>query len=188
MADRFPDLDPAGVALLNALGAVHSEDLDSPTPCSEWTVGVLVAHIDELTKAFADTAAKEFGPWTDNSPAEREFRLSPGWSTRLPRHVEELVLAWHRPEAWTGMTRAGGVDLPGEVAGLEALTEVVLHGWDLARAVGTHYELDEGTARVVLDHVRRAEPGTFGPPVPVPEDADTLDHALALSGRDPDWP
>ena len=30
------------------------------------------------------------------------------------------------------MTEAGGVTMPGEVTGLVALDEVVLHGWDLA--------------------------------------------------------
>ena len=32
------------------------------------------------------------------------------------------------------MTRAGGVELPAEVMGNVALAEVVIHGWDVARA------------------------------------------------------
>ncbi|MDQ3527919.1 MAG: TIGR03086 family metal-binding protein, partial [Actinomycetota bacterium] len=116
---------------------------------------------------------------------------APGWAARIPRTVETLVRAWHRPEAWTGQTRAGGVDLPGEVAGLVALNEVVLHGWDLARATGQGYDIDDATATAVLgfvsqigDHEREA---MFGPALPAPDDADALDHALALSGRDPRW-
>ena len=34
------------------------------------------------------------------------------------------------------MTRAGGIDLPGEIMGPVALAEVVIHGWDVARAIG----------------------------------------------------
>ena len=30
--------------------------------------------------------------------------------------LAELAAAWQEPGAWEGMTRVGGVDLPGEVA------------------------------------------------------------------------
>ena len=45
------------------------------------------------------------------------------------------------------MSRAGGVDFPGEVAGMVALTEVVVHGWDLARATGQPYGIDAADSR-----------------------------------------
>lgn len=37
---------------------------------------------------------------------------------------------------------AGGVDLPRQVAGLVALDEVVLHGWDVAKATGQPYNVE----------------------------------------------
>jgi hypothetical protein len=40
------------------------------------------------------------------------------------------------------MTEVGGNTLPGEVTGVVALDEVVLHGWDLARATGQDYRCD----------------------------------------------
>ena len=40
------------------------------------------------------------------------------------------------------MTAAGGVDLPGEVAGIVALDELVVHGWDLAKATGQPADYD----------------------------------------------
>ena len=42
--------------------------------------------------------------------------------------------AWQDEPAWTGVTRAGSVDLPGEIAGTVAVHEVVAHGWDIAAA------------------------------------------------------
>ncbi len=191
MGDHLPDLDPAGVALVNTLGGVHAEHLALPTPCQDWTVQDLIAHVDGLTQAFTAAADKDFGPWTDTDPQQQSRDLAPGWAARIPRTVETLVRAWRRPEAWTGQTRAGGVDLPGEVAGLVALNEVVLHGCDLARATGQGYDVDDATATAVRgfvsqigDHEREA---MFGPALPAPDDADALDHALALSGRDPRW-
>ena len=32
------------------------------------------------------------------------------------------------------MTKVAGIDMPNSVAGLVALEELVVHGWDLARA------------------------------------------------------
>lgn len=47
------------------------------------------------------------------------------------------------------MQAAGGVDLPGEVAGLVALDEIVVHGWDLAVVTGQRFDPgDEAVATV----------------------------------------
>ena len=35
------------------------------------------------------------------------------------------------------MTKAGPVEMPGEIGGLVALDEIVVHGWDLARRPGS---------------------------------------------------
>jgi uncharacterized protein (TIGR03086 family) len=88
------------------------------------------------------------------------------------------------------MSRAGGVDFPGEVAGIVALTEVVIHGWDLAVATGQHYDVDPATLDAVLPHVTAIAAegpveGLFGPAVPITDDAPLLERVIALSGRDP---
>jgi uncharacterized protein (TIGR03086 family) len=93
------------------------------------------------------------------------------------------------------MTKAGGVDLPGEIAGLVVLDEVLLHGWDLARATGQGYVVTDEEARAVLPFVTPEESdpggadreGLFGPVVPVPADASLFDRVLGFAGRDPHW-
>jgi uncharacterized protein (TIGR03086 family) len=89
------------------------------------------------------------------------------------------------------MTRAGGIDLPGAIAGLVALGEITLHGWDLARATGQEYDCDDATAIVLEGFVQGFDaggtPGLFGPAVEAPEGAGPFERALARSGRDPDW-
>ena len=101
------------------------------------------------------------------------------------------MTAWYASSAWEGMTRAGGVDLPGEVAGVVALSEVTLHGWDLARATGQDYACDEATAAVLTTFVEGFDPagtpGLFGPALEPPPDADIFDRVLARAGRDPGW-
>jgi len=78
------------------------------------------------------------------------------------------------------------------VTGSVALTEVVIHGWDIARAAGLPYAVDRHTAEAVLAHVTLVAAegpveGLFGPAVPVADDAPVLDRIVALSGRDPAW-
>lgn len=105
-----------------------------------------------------------------------------------------LADTWRDPAAWTGMTRAGGVDLPGATAGAVLADELVVHGWDLARATAQEYAPDPAALRAAYGFLRAAAGdglargrGVVGPVVPVPEDARPLDRALGLSGRDPRW-
>ncbi|MEK8145526.1 TIGR03086 family metal-binding protein [Streptomyces sp. M10(2022)] len=97
------------------------------------------------------------------------------------------------PAAWQSMTRAGGIDLPAGVAGMVALNELVVHGWDLARSTGRTFRADEASLRsseAMLTPDDEGPPASgelFGPPVPVPQGAPLMDRVIALSGRSPDW-
>jgi uncharacterized protein (TIGR03086 family) len=79
--------------------------------------------------------------------------------------------------------------------GVVALDELVLHGWDLARATGQPFKPDPtSTATVLAFTTEMAKPehaahrkGLYGPVVPVPEDAPPFDRALGFAGRDPKW-
>lgn len=71
-------------------------------------------------------------------------------------------------------------------------SDLVIHGWDLARATGQDYRCEEDTAqltyRFLLDMGgQRQQRGSFAAPLPTPEQTSLLDRALALSGRDPRW-
>ena len=89
------------------------------------------------------------------------------------------------------MTRAGGVDLPADVAGVVALDELVIHGWDLAKAIHMPSGYDGPGLEAVYSTVQQFSAsgieGLFGPPVAVPDDAPVLDRILGLAGRDPRW-
>jgi uncharacterized protein (TIGR03086 family) len=150
-----------------------------------------VSHVGGLALAFTAAARKEFGELTDTPPVEG-VPLDDDWRTAYPARLAELAAAWREPTAWEGMSRTGGVDFPGEVAGIVALTEVVIHGWDVAAATGQEYEIDPGTLDGVLPHVTAIAAegpveGLFGPAVAVADDAPALDRVIAMSGRDPGW-
>jgi uncharacterized protein (TIGR03086 family) len=189
------DLEPAARRMADLVGGVPDELLDAPTPCPAYTLGDLVEHVGGAASAFTGAALKDTGDATSQGPSGDASRLSDDWRARIPRDLAALADAWRDPDAWTGMTKAGGVDLPGEVAGLVALDELVIHGWDVARATGRAYEVDAGSLEAVHGFVAQfSEPGMeetraglFGPVVEVPADAPLLDRVVGLTGRDPGW-
>lgn len=174
------------------LAAVNDDALDARTPCEKLSLRELVAHLGGLGVAFAAAARKDLGELTDTPPGENGYQLDDDWRRAYPANLAGLADAWRAPEAWEGMTRVGGVDLPSEVCAMVGLTEVVVHGWDVARSTGQPYEVDDDVADAVLAHIASfaAEgpvEGLFGPAVAISNDAPAFDRAIALSGRDPGW-
>ncbi len=184
------DLSQACQRTADVLSNVTDEQLALPTPCEKLRLDELVAHVGGLAAAFTAAAGKEFGPLTDTPPTDGA-QIDADWRSAYPQRLAALAAAWQGPDAWQGMTRAGGVELPAEVMGSVALAEVVIHGWDVARAIGQSYDSDPATVQACLAHLAQFDAsgteGMFGPAVPIPDDAPALDRAIALSGRDPAW-
>lgn len=187
------DLKPATDQVSQVVNGVTDDQLDDPTPCDDTSVAALLNHLLGLTIAFRDAAGKVTGPTTSTPPPKTTGDLPDDWRGKLNTQLGELGQAWDDESAWDGMTMAGGVDLPGEIAGLVALNEVQMHGWDLARATGQPYEVDDELAEAVLPIVTPTgdddsmREGMFGPPVDVGDDATTFDKVLGFGGRDPGW-
>ncbi|KUN38823.1 hypothetical protein AQJ30_11925 [Streptomyces longwoodensis] len=185
------DLGPQALVVARLAEGVTDAQLGGATPCPQYAVRHLLGHLAGLSVAFRDAARKDFGPTTDTRPDAALPDVGPGWRAELPKALEELADAWRDPAATSGTTRAGSVDLPGAVALAVAADELVVHGWDLARATGQEYVPDPaalGAAHAFLLQVAQGGgEGPFGPPVPVPDDAPLLDRAVGLSGRDPHW-
>ena len=189
------DLEPATRTLANIVAGVRDDQLTAATPCRDVTVGALLDHVDSFSMAFTAAATKT--PLPDGGPGRTPdaSRLGTDWRTRIPERLTALADAWRDGAAWTGMTRAGGQDLPGELAGVIALDEVVVHGWDIAAATGQSYACEPGLLEAVQKFVAPTAaqnpggtPGLFGPPVAVPVGSSLLDRVIGLTGRDPRWP
>jgi uncharacterized protein (TIGR03086 family) len=188
------DLHPATREVARLLEGVTDDHLSAPSP-SDCDVATLLDHLMGLTMAFTWAAEKSTPPEGSKPPSSSGADLDPTWRSVLPGRLDALADAWSKPSAWDGMTEAGGVTMPGEVTGLVALDEVVLHGWDLARATGQEFRCDPDSAEAVLGFTERsAQPdqaamrtGLFGPVVEVADDAPVFDRALGFAGRDPAW-
>ena len=193
------DLAPAAGEVARLLNGVRDDQLSDPTPCQGTPVAAPARPPDGAV------ARLHLGGPEDRPSRGRHVTADPGWPgprpstlrwrAQLPRRLTELVEAWQESAAWEGMTEAGGVELPAEVMAVVALDELVLHGWDLARATGQTFPCDPASTSAVLAFTREsAQPeqaasreGLFGPVVDVPADSSELDRALGYAGRDPAW-
>ncbi|HEY6597541.1 MAG TPA: TIGR03086 family metal-binding protein [Asanoa sp.] len=188
------DLQPAAREVIRLLDGVRDDQLSDPTPNRGTSVGALLDHFMSLTAAFTAAARKTSGggspppaPSADNLPAD--------WRRRLIGRLRALAEAWQDPAAWDGTTQAGGVTSAADEIGLVALDELVLHGWDLAKATGQPFTVTPASEAAVLGFTEAtAEPGAeamreglFGPVVAVPPGAPPFDRALGFAGRDPAW-
>jgi uncharacterized protein (TIGR03086 family) len=173
------DLKPAGRALSAVVAQIGPDDLARPTPCEKYSVGELLAHVDEGARALGG-----------DSSAEALDLESPTWQSTLTSRVERVGVAWADPAAWEGSSELAGLEFSNAEWGRIALTELVVHGWDLAQATGQQLELPEETVRSCYEHVAKLltappVPGMWGPPVAVPDDASLLDQVIGITGRSP---
>lgn len=187
------DLTPATGMVTRLVDDIGEDQLGASTPCPGTTVADLLDHLDGLCLAFTAAAAKDRAGGSQ-APSADGSRLGPDWRMHICDRLAQLATAWQDETAWAGMTRAGGVDLPGEVAGHVAINEIVVHGWDIAAATRHDYACETELVQAAYAFVQSAvaqnpggSPGLFGPPVTVPDSAPLLDRLVGLTGRDPAW-
>lgn len=179
------DFLPACTETARVVAGIGDDRLGDPTPCTEYAVKDLIGHLDLLAVGFAAVARKE------EATGGGDVDFGDGWRDRLADRLRLLADAWAAPTAWDGTgPAAGGVELPNVQWGRIAFTEVLVHGWDLARATGQPYALPEPALRACWEHVSTLlqappVPEMWASPVPVAEDAPLLDRILGATGRDP---
>ncbi|MFD8567763.1 TIGR03086 family metal-binding protein [Streptomyces sp. NPDC059639] len=168
--------------------AVKPDRLDAASGCGDWDVRTLVNHWVAYTgDGMLHRARREPLP---EDLATRDFTAGSDWADRYAARLDEAVAAWSGPAAWEGEVDLGFARQPApEVAAL-LWAELVLHGWDVARATGQEFHLSDGAAALLLHVVEKnaavyRQYEGFADPVPLPDGASVYARALALSGRDP---
>jgi uncharacterized protein (TIGR03086 family) len=162
---------------------VETDQMSSPTPCTEFDVAALAAHMALPEMSIAAATKSEFSPQPFDAGA---------WQVRLRDGLAALPAAWATPGALEGMTNFGSGEMPAAQAASITLMELLIHGWDLAKATGQRFSVDDALGQMVYGIVEAGRPagteaGFFGQAVAVPDTASPFDRALGLSGRDPAW-
>jgi uncharacterized protein (TIGR03086 family) len=183
--DVLPLLDRAYAETIAVAAKLTPDDLDRPTPCTEWTVRDLVNHFLLSATRLSEATVGEPGPAAgadlvgDDAPAA------------VASGLEAARALWHRPGALDAICSLTVGDLPGSVAATISLVDTYTHRWDLARAVGGDTELDPELAEACLSFTQgfvtdelRGQVG-FDPAVEPPAGASPGQRLVAFLGRRP---
>jgi uncharacterized protein (TIGR03086 family) len=160
----------------------------APTPDTEWDVRALVNHVlgenlwappllDGLT--IADVGDRFDGDQLGDEPAR-------AWADA----AASSIVAVGASGALDRTVHVSFGDIPGHVYVSQLVCDHLIHGWDLARAIGADGTLDTELVDFAFDFLvpqvdgwRSA--GVFGPRIELAGDADRQSELLAITGRDP---
>jgi uncharacterized protein (TIGR03086 family) len=155
------------------VAGVRDEQWALPTPCPDWDVRGLVTHVTNGNLQVASALGAETSP-LDGYAGSAAAVLA---AFRVPGAMERIATV-----------PFGAV--PGAFALHLRLTELLVHGWDLARATGQATDFPASLAEQELAFALRTLPSVpkdrspFGPSRPVADDASALDRLAACLGRD----
>ncbi|MEI5673534.1 MULTISPECIES: TIGR03086 family metal-binding protein [unclassified Nocardioides] len=182
MTPRLDDavelLDRSLAYASGALTGVSTVDLDRPTPCHRWSLGSLLAHMDDSLDAFLEAAE---GVVAVAPPAPAPDRVG-----TLREKACALLGAWVGPRP--GEVLVGDAAVASRVLVAAAALEITVHGWDVAEATGSPRRVPAELAAGLLDAAgalvdARDRGVRFGPAYAVPGDAPPDVRLLAFLGR-----
>lgn len=162
------------------LADVRPDQLDRATPCAGWTLGHLLAHMEDALDAFTEAAAGrvEVGP-------------VPETSTRIEALREKacaLLGAWTAARPASGQVEVGDLGLDAPLLVATAALEITLHGWDVGQATGRGTRIPDDLAaglipiaHHVIDPVDRGP--RFASPRPAHSEAASDVRLLSWAGR-----
>lgn len=163
------------------LRGVRDDQWTDPTPCTEWDVRALVAHLIgshqmmltlvDQTHAAPGDGDDLFGFWTEARQA--------------------VIAALSDETVAHKVVQAPFGEAPFEdLAGGLLCGDTLFHTWDLARATGQNEHLDAQAVDDILAFLTPLDeairmPGFFGPKLDAPQGADTQSRLLYFGGRKP---
>lgn len=179
-------LERAWDAYDRRLAAIGSDAWDLPTPCTEWTVRDLVHHVARCAVLYERLLAGERA--ADFLPALRTQELlgdDPLGATQTAWTAARTALG--APGALEGEVHHPAGTLPAAWLSVMAVEELVVHGWDLARATGGEATVDEELAAFLVPPLTGMLPrfGAAFRPVGAPDDeaSPASLRLLRLTGR-----
>lgn len=159
-------------------------ELGEPSLCAGWDRRFELNHLVGGMRIFAAELSRT-GPERDHHD---------DWLGDDPRQAYASAAtldraAWHRPSALDTTVRLSFGPMPGPVAALIHLTEVLVHGADLAVVAGVPHLIDDRLCEDLLgtmaglDMEPFRQMGAFGPARPAAADAPAHLRLLAFLGR-----
>jgi uncharacterized protein (TIGR03086 family) len=183
-------------ATIALVDQIRPEDLDRPTPCAQWDLRALLAHMTVQHLGFAASATGQGG---EDLETWRVRPLTADYRAEYAEAAERAIAAFAEPDVLERTFPLPEIGPTVAVPGRQAISfhfiDYVVHGWDVARALDRLFELPADlvaaavpVAEAVPDGERRRRPNaSFAPRLTSPEDGDTWTRILTLLGRSPQW-
>ncbi|GAB3144911.1 TIGR03086 family metal-binding protein [Micromonospora sonneratiae] len=172
------------------VGQVSPDQWTAPTPCADWDVRTLVNHVvgEDLwtVPMFAGATIDEVGDRFDGDL----LGADPAVAARAAATRADLAVS--EPGALGRTVHLSAGDTPAPEYVHQLLAEHLVHGWDLAVAIGADPLLDADAVRECLRWFTDRVPlyrdnDLIGSRVDLPADAGQQDRLIAGFGRDPNW-
>lgn len=172
---------------LREIGAgIMPNQLDSPTPCKDFSVAGVLGHMTVLASAFAPMFRG------DEPPSAAPDVAGATDATGMARFDDAMVAlldAVQSPGALDRTIRSPGGEMPGAVFARLVAFDGLVHGWDLAISTGQAWNLDDdlvaeidGFARQAITEAMR-DGDTFADQQQPADGASPVERLVAFSGR-----
>ena len=166
--------------------AIKDDQWHDPTPCTEWDVRMLVNHLVSenrwMPPLLVGKTIAEVGGALDGDILGEEPKRA--WA----ESANDATAAVGEPGAMEKVVHVSFGDISGEEYTTQVFTDLVIHGWDLARAIGADEAMDpellQATHDVIAPMVAQFKAsGVYGPDVTPPPGSDLQTRLLAMVGR-----
>lgn len=187
-AELFSKSLEQATAVVKQVLPVH---LSNPTPDTEWDVRDLVGHmlyeLSWVKEMVSGKTIADVGNKYDGDLVGDEEDLASRWQVEADR--AEMAAEESDPDE-TAHVSYGDItndDYLRQVGG-----DLLIHTWDLGKAIGVTVKFDPEVAQIIYDGVLPTRDslqasGLFAPPLEVSDSADIQTKLLALFGRDANW-
>ncbi len=194
--DDIPYLDRRAVEIsIAVVERVRPADLARPTPCAGWTLRDLLEHMVVQHNGFRAAA---LGGGADAEVWKaRPLGADPaGKYVSAARGALDAFAAVGAPDRKFALPEISTeIEFPGRQAIGFHFIDNIVHGWDVARALGDEYVLDDELAPAALQIAENVPNGperlrphaSFKPGLAVTANAPALERILCALGRSPDW-
>jgi uncharacterized protein (TIGR03086 family) len=181
-------LDESIASTGKIVAGVRPDQLGDSTPCDAWDVRALLNHVIGVAEAFSHV-----GNGTPINPPDpnTDYFVGDDYAAAYHSATSRLLAAWRKPGVLDATITLPFGDAPGSLGATINFIDVLVHGWDAARATGQDATLAPHLAEPALDLSRGImneqlrQSGAFGPEVAVAENAPAGDRLVAFLGRTP---
>lgn len=168
------------------IAGIGGDQWSAPTPCTEWSVRQVLNHLVGGSLFFVDLLeGQPLPPLGDVRARLAQDYLGDDPLAAFDTATTRLLGAFDAPGRLEQPLPLPIGTAPGAVALRLRLTEVLVHGWDLARATGQRLQVADDLVDEALAFVGTVElpRHAFAEPRPAPPDASAVDRLAARLGR-----